>query len=140
MKKNILFFLGFAALAACNENKPKSLPVPFPKPGTLITSAEQPITDDPLNKFTYSVKIIADSAVTSGIYDIDVDFGPNFAEGKLTLPKGGEHFTPAIRKGNTGYSYIIGFHVPGDTTFYDYMEVTSSRSNTKMQYIKAYTF
>jgi hypothetical protein len=84
--------------------------------------------------------VIADSAVADGVYDVDVDFGPNFAESKMTLPKGGEHFTPVIRKGSQSYSYIIGFRIPEDTTFYDYFEVTSTRGQTKMQYIKAYTF
>ena len=112
----------------------------FPKPGTLVASAEMPVTDDPLNKFTFSVKVIADSDVKSGVYDIDVDYGPNFAEGKLNMPKGGEELQPIIRKGSDPYTYIIGFKVAGDTTFYDYFQISSSKANTKMEYIKAYTF
>jgi len=112
----------------------------LPKPGTVVAAAEQPVTDDQLNKFTFSVKVIADSNVATGIYDVDVDYGPNFAESKMTLPKGGEQFTPDIRKGDRPYTYIIGFRIPDDTTFYDYFEVSSDKGATKMQYIKAYTF
>ena len=101
---------------------------------------EMPITDDPLNKFIFSIKVIADSNIKAGVYDVDVDYGPNFAEGTFTMPKGGEDLKPVIRKGAAPYTYIIGFKVAGDTTFYDYFEVSSSRTNTKMQYIRAYTF
>jgi hypothetical protein len=124
--------------ASCGNNAGKAKH--FPKPGTVVASAEMPVTDDPLNKFIFSVKIIADSNVKSGIYDIDVDYGPNFAEGQLTMPKGEEDLQPIMRKGSQPYTYIVGFKVAGDTTFYDYFEVSSSKANTKMQYIKAYTF
>ena len=99
-----------------------------------------PVTDDPLNKFTFTIKVIADSNVQTGVYDVDVDYGPNFAEGQFTMPKGGEDLKPLVRKGDKPNSYIVGFKVAGDTTFYDYFEISSSKSSTKMQYIKAYTF
>jgi len=128
---------GFIGCESSNKSAPAA---PFPKPGTTMDSASEPVTEDALNKFMFTVKVIADSSVSKGVYDVDVDFGPNFAEGQFTLPKGGEHFKPAIRKASERYTYIIGFHIPGDTTFYDYFEVTSNRGQTKMQYIKAYTF
>jgi hypothetical protein len=145
MKKTALFCIAVIAssLAACNsgnnrktDNKPKQ----FPKPGTVVAKAEMPVTDDRLNKFTFSVKVIADSNITSGEYDVDADYGPNFAEGHFTMPKGGETLVPVLRQGNTPYTYIVGFHLPGDTTFYDYFEISSGRNTTKMQYVKAYTF
>ncbi len=145
MKKVALFCYGLSTLlyVACNnsgsagnERSAKQ----FPKPGTIVATAEMPVTDDPLNHFTFSVKVVADSNIKSGVYDIDADYGPNFAEGQLTMPKGGEDLKPLIRKGNAPYTYVIGFKVPGDTTFYDYFEVSSTRANTKMQYVKAYTF
>jgi hypothetical protein len=110
----------------------------FPKPGTIIASAETPITNDPLNHFKFIVKVVADSNISSGVYDVDVDYGPNFAEGQFAMPKGGEDLTPLIRKDSGGF--IIGFRVPNDTTFYDYFEVRASKKTTKMQYIKAYSF
>lgn len=140
MKK--IFFLFFTlsvfALGSCHDGKDKAKQ--FPKPGTIVASAQMPVTDDPLNHFIFSVKIIADSNIRSGVYDVDVDYGPNFAGGRFTMPQGGENLKPLIRKGNTPYTYIIGFKVPGDTTFYEYFEVYSNRKTTKMQYLKAYTF
>lgn len=118
------------------EDKPKQ----FPTPGTIIAQAEMPVTMDTLNHFTFSVKVIADSDVKSGVYDIDADFGPNFAEGQMVMPKGGEHLAPAIRKDTAPYTFIIGFKMEDDTTFYDYYEVKSSLKQTKMRYIKAYSF
>lgn len=101
------------------------------------------IPDNPteqLNKFTFSIKVIADSNITSGEYDVDADYGPNFAEGHLAMPKGGEHLVPVIRKGSEPNTFIIGFKLPNDTTFYDYYQVTGTHNAMKMQYIKAYTF
>jgi hypothetical protein len=143
MKKCLSLFLMFLAVivSGCGAGSNTSeKPKQFPKPGSLILSAEMPVTDDPLNHFTFSVKVYADSSITSGVYDVDAEYGPNFAQGKFTMPKGGEDFKPIIRKGSEPYSYIIGFRAPGDTTFYDYYLVSSSLKTTKMQYIKAYTF
>jgi hypothetical protein len=134
----VYFTLSLSLFVSCNNSSTHAKH--FPKPGAVVASAEMPVTDDPLNKFTFSVKVIADSEVKSGVYDIDVDYGPNFAEGKLTMPKGGEDLQPLIRKSSEPYTYIIGFKVAGDTTFYDYFQVSSSKANTKMEYIKAYTF
>jgi len=145
MKKTVLLFVAIAAISqvACNssnDEKTTGNNKQFPKPGTVVAAAEMPVTDDPLNKFTFSVKVIADTNVRSGEYDVDADYGPNFAEGHFTMPKGGEYLVPVIRRDNAPYTYIIGFRLPGDTTFYDYFEVSSNRSSTKMQYVKAYTF
>lgn len=101
---------------------------------------EIPVTSDPLNHFVFSVKVIADSNVANGVYDIDADYGPNYAAGQLVLPEGCKDAKPVIRKGSQPYTFIIGFRLPHDTTFYDYMEVSSSKNQTKMQYIKAYSF
>ena len=99
-----------------------------------------PVTDDALNHFTFSIKVIADSDITDGIYDVDADYGPNFAEGKFAMPKGIEDAKPIIRKGSEPYTFIIGFRLPGDTTFNDYFLVSGTKHSTKMEYIKAYTF
>jgi hypothetical protein len=141
MKKNHILYTFFLLLTiiSCAGPDSKSKPKKFPKPGALVASAEMPVAD-PLNHFTFTVKIYADTAITSGVYDIDAEYGPNFAQGKLTMPKGGEDFVPVIRKGPDTYSYIIGFRAPGDTTFYDYYLVSSNQRTTEMKYIKAYTF
>ncbi len=141
MKKTIILYTSISALlfiscGGANEQKPKQ----FPKPGTTIATMQMPVTDDPLNHFMFSIKIIADSDITSGVYDVDADYGPNFAEGKFTMPKGIEDIKPIIRKGSDPYTFIIGFKLAGDTTFNDYFEVSSNKSSTKMTYIKSYTF
>jgi len=145
MKKIVFSYFAFLVfvIAACNnirdkgrEDKPKE----FPKPGAVVATDSMPITNDPLNKFTFSVKVVADSNVKSGVYDVDVDYGPNFAEGQFNMPKGGESLLPLIRRGSDPYTFVIGFKMAGDTTFYDYFEVSSNRNTTKMQYLKAYTF
>ena len=141
MQKTILLAIAVStfSLVSCNNSGTEKAK-DFPKPGTTIATASMPVTDDTLNKFTFSIKVIADSNVKSGVYDVDVDYGPNFAEGQFTMPKGGEDLKPVIRKGSTPNTYVIGFKMDKDTTFYDYFEVSSSKSNTKMQYIKAYSF
>ncbi len=143
MKNTILFSTVLTALVftSCgNHDDTEHAKKQFPKPGTIVAEAKMPIMEDTINHFTFSVKVVADSEITSGVYDVDADFGPNFGEGKFSMPKGAEDAKPAIRKGTEPYTWIIGFHVPGDTTFYDYFEVSSSKNNTKMQYIKSYTF
>jgi len=139
MQKRILIATTLCgALTACNNSGTDSA-IDFPKPGTVVATAQMPIKDE-LNNFTFSIKVVADSEVKAGVYDVDVDFGPNFAEGKFTMPKGGEELKPLIRTGSNPYTYIIGFKVANDTTFYDYFEVSSSKDHTKMQYIKTYSF
>ena len=99
-----------------------------------------PITEDTINHFKFTVKVLADSDIASGVYDVDADFGPNFGEGKFSMPKGAEDAKPVIKKGTEPYTFIIGFNIAGDTAFYEYFEVASSKNNTRMQYIRTYTF
>ncbi len=128
-------------LTACNSSDTAvKEPHIFPKPGTVVASAQMPVTGDTLNHFTFSIKVVADSQVAKGVYDVDADYGPNFAGGELTLPKGAEAATPYVRQGNEPNSFIIGFRLAGDTTAYDYYQVSSNGSQTEMRYIKAYTF
>jgi hypothetical protein len=131
--------LAFTSCGSSQDKNNKESAKQFPKPGTVVASAEMPVADDSLNHFVFSVKVIADSNIRSGVYDVDVDYGPNFAEGQFTMPKGGEDFVPVIRKVNAS-KFIIGFKVPRDTTFYDYFEVSSNKKSTRMQYLKGYTF
>ncbi|MCW3124215.1 MAG: hypothetical protein JWQ38_3707 [Flavipsychrobacter sp.] len=140
MHKIILLTISLTTLSliGCSNGNSNTASKEFPKPGTVVAAAQMPVNDE-LNKFTYSIKVVADSEIKSGVYDVDVDYGPNFAEGKFTMPKGGEELKPLIRASSAN-SYVIGFKVAGDTTFYDYFEVSSNKGSTKMQYIKAYSF
>jgi hypothetical protein len=136
----ILFSANFFSGCSNYKSTPGKTSQPLPKPGTVVTNGEMPVTDDPLNHFTFSVTVIADSEVGNGVYDVNTAFGPNTASGKFTMPKGGESFKPILRAGSQPYTYIIGFKAPGDTAFYDYFEVSSNRHTTKMQYIKTYIY
>ncbi len=139
--KNILIICLLALLASsCGNGKPANEQKQFPKPGTVMATAKIPVVGDTLNNFMFSIKVVADSQVTQGTYDVDADFGPNFAEGQFTMPKGGEDFIPAVRKGDRPNTFIVGFKMPKDTTFYDYYEVAGSKGQTEMRYIKAYSF
>ncbi len=112
----------------------------IPVPGTIIAEMSEPVTDDTLNSFVYTIRVIADSNVKSGVYDIEAEYGPNFATSKLTMPGSKGSLIPVIRKGPEPYSHIIGFRLPDDTTFNEYYLVVSSKSSTKMRYLKSYTF
>jgi hypothetical protein len=58
----------------------------------------------------------------------------------VTMPKGAIDATPAIRKGSEPRTFIVGFRTADDTTFHDYFEVSSNGKQTKMRYIKSYSF
>ena len=143
MKNFILPSLAIFVLiiASCtnsvNANKSKKQ---FPKPGTTVVSDKMPVSGDTLNHFTFSIKVVADTDVESGVYHIESDFGPNLALGQFTMPKGGEDFKPVIRRCDTPNTFIIGFKIPSDTTFYDYYEVSSTKESTRMRYLKAYSY
>lgn len=131
----------FMIISGCNNSATvKADKHQFPKPGTEVLSVSEPVKGDTLNNFTFSVKVIADSDVANGAYDVNMSYGPNTGSGKFTMPKGGAHFTPVIRKASAPYTYIIGFRIPDDTTFYDYFEVSSTDKGGNMRYIKAYSF
>ena len=134
--------IAITILTSCStrENSTQAKSHQFPKPGTTVANAERKITEDSLNDFRFQIRVIADSAVQNGVYNVDVDYGPNFASGQFTMPKGGEHLLPVIKSGNSPYTYIIGFRLPDDTTFYEYYEVSSNKQSTKMQYINTYSF
>lgn len=111
-----------------------------PTPGTVIDSFSEPVTDDTLNNFTATIKIVADSNAANGVYEIETEFGPNLAINKFSLPKGMTNGTPKLKKTTEKHTYIIGFILPDDTTFYDYYQVSFDKQTTKMQYIKSYYY
>lgn len=144
MKSTTTPFIGFALLlliAACNSSTPTHTSTwQPPAPGTTIDSISEPITDDSLNTFSATIKIIADSNSATGIYEIETEYGPNYAINKFSLPKGMTNAAPVLRKTEKPFTYIIGFLIPGDTTFNDYYQVSLSKNTTQMQYIKSYYF
>jgi hypothetical protein len=144
MKKTVLISTVFAAMLACNnsvtENRGPNTKGQFPKPGNVIAETDIPVIEDTLNHFHFSVKVVADSNVQAGIYDVIAALGPNKVIGRFTLPKGAEDALPVIRKGASPYTSIIGFKLANDTVFNEYFEVSSDRKATRMRYIKAYTF
>lgn len=111
-----------------------------PAPGTVIDSLSEPVTDDTLNNFMATIKIVADSNAVNGVYEIETEFGPNLAINKFTLPKGMTNGIPQLKKANQKHTYIVGFKLPDDTTFYDYYQISSDKQSTKMQYIKSYYY
>lgn len=98
------------------------------------------VTNDPLNHFYFSVKVVANEASKYGTYTIKASYGPNDATSQFTMPKGGEHFLPVIQKGTEPYTYIVGFHYENNKTFYDYYQVSAQRGQIAMKYLKAYSF
>jgi len=128
-------------IAACDSSTPTHTTTwQPPAPGTTIDSISEPITDDSLNTFSATVKIIADSNSAAGIYEIETEYGPNYAINKFSLPKGMTNAAPVLRKTDKPFTYIIGFLIPGDTTFNDYYQVSLNKNTTQMQYIKSYYF
>lgn len=139
MKKYYLLTGIFAAscIIACNSGKN---PPEKPKPGAIVASAETPISEDKLNHSAFSVKVVADSNALTGVYTVIAASGANTAKGQFTMPKKGEDYPIVIRRGDAVYSYVIGFKIPDDTTFYDYFEVRSKNDTIKMRYLKSYSF
>jgi len=109
-------------------------------PGTIVAEASEPITADTLNKFTYSIRVIADSSGARGGYKVESAYGPNIASSKFTMPKGIEDNVPMLRKGPGACHYIVGFKLPDDTTFYTYYDILATSTTTKMAYINSYSF
>jgi hypothetical protein len=125
-------------ITACNNGDDNSKKLPAP--GTVIATDKMAVTGDTLNHFELSVKVVADSDIQAGVYDVDVAYGPNKATGKFMMPKGGEHLRPVLRRGAGPNSFVVGFMIKGDTTFYDYYEVKCDRQAIRMDYLKSYTF
>lgn len=112
----------------------------LPAPGTIVATASVPISDDTLNRRSFSVSVSADSAIANGTYDIVAIYGYDTANGMMTMPRGLTDYKVVIQKGKDSHSWVIGFVQQGDTTFNDYLEVTGMRNTISMHYLKSYTF
>lgn len=146
MKKSILFCTAILLLAAasCSGHKENdgdnSAYTTLPPAGTTIVADSMKVTEDPLNHFTFSVKVKANNNTKYGVYDVEASWGPNTAASQFTMPRGGEKLKPVLRKGTAPYTYIIGFHYDKDTAFYDYYQVNGNRGTIEAKYLKGYSF
>lgn len=111
-----------------------------PAPNTIVAQARMPIKEDTLNHFIFSVQIVTTNYSKNGTYSVHAAYGPNIAKNEFTMPRGGSHLKPVIKKGTGPYTYIIGFYFGKEKTFYDYYQVSADKGQIEMQYIKAYTF
>jgi hypothetical protein len=141
MKKRYILLLPFLILAAaCSNSGSPYQYTTQPAIGTVVGTAVMPVKEDALNKFTFGVNVVADSEIADGVYDVNVNYEYHTAQAKFTMPKEIKNMRPLIRAGKEPYTYIIGFKVPKDTTFYDYFEVRVASNNIYMDYLKGYTF
>lgn len=149
--KTFYAFLGLVLLfAACQQSasrestqSPASQNVEntVPPVGTIILADSMRIPDA-LNKFYFSVQLVADEYTRQGTYDVMVHYGPADATTQITFPKGGtKKIIPKMKKGKSAFTYIIGFNYgEDDPTFYEYYEVKGSLGQIEMNYLKAYSF
>ncbi len=141
MKVNVFLLGCILSLAAvgCGDSKKGSV-AQLPTPGVTIDSVSEPVVEDELNNGQFTVVIAADSEIKSGVYDIRAEFGVSIANGKFTMPKGLDEYKLEIKKGDAPYTRIIGFRLPKDTAFHEYMLVKGQKSAIEMKYLKSYTF
>ncbi|RYY51524.1 MAG: hypothetical protein EOO06_00545 [Chitinophagaceae bacterium] len=109
--------------------------------GLVMVADSMPITEDPLNKPYFTVKLIStEHTAHYGAYKVVADWAKNHAESEFAMPRGGEQLKPVLRKSNEPYTYVIGFHYEDEPEFYDYYQVSAARGEIKMKYLKAYSF
>lgn len=140
MRKIICICAAVVALLSAGCGNAGKETYTFPAPGTVTDSMAMPVQEDKLNHSVFTVAVFADSNIQHGIYGVRAAYGFNTANGMFTMPKGAEKYKPIIKKGTAPYTYIVGFHVPKDTTFYEYFEVTGKADNIGMKYLKSYSF
>jgi len=147
MKKAILLPFLFLMLQACSNGRKEALSdgstdqYTAPGAGSIVVESSMPITEDKLNHFNFSVKVVTDSnSSTKGSYNVETEYGYNIAVGKFDMPAGGEHLKPVLKKGAEPYTYIIGFVYGSDSTFHDYFQVSGGHKKIEMRYIKLYSF
>ena len=139
MKFLRLLIVGTCLLACNNPASQDNKESAIPPPGTRIAHAAMD-ANDPLNKMEFAVTVFADSAINRGVYAVEASYGYDTVLGNFTMPKGGETYPPSLRKGTDSTTYVIGFTVPNDTTFYEYYKITGRKGAIVMGYLKAYTF
>jgi hypothetical protein len=135
MKKPLLICL-IAALCSCHsENKKEAVKIDL-KPGSVVDTSAMPITEDKLNSSSFTAVIKATGE--PGKYDVYVAYGYNTAEDQIAMPKGLENTKPIIHKGDSAYTYMVGFNY--QNKFCDYYKISANQGTIKMMYVKSYTF
>lgn len=144
MNIRILLLLLALATAGCLSNEPQQAPVdtaaviiPAPVAGETIAIDSMKVTDDNWHDYHFILEIA--STDKQGVYSVLGTWGLFLAESSFTMPRGGRHLAPVLRRGTTPYTYHIGFYKDGDTAFHEYYEVKGQRGQIKMKYVKAYS-
>lgn len=107
---------------------------------TIIAADSVPIKEEQLNNFVFSVKISTTTKTRKGKYAVDVAWGYNIANREIVMPKNDYPLVPVLKRTGEQYSYIIGFYLKDDTTFYDYYAVKGEQGDISMGYTKGYRF
>ena len=146
MKKFVFLAFPFLLLQACSDrhggiSSDSTEQYTPPAPDRIVVQDSMPITKDTLNHFSFSVQVISSpNSASKGAYTVSTAYGFNTAKGEFTMPAGGEHLQPLIKKGTEPYTYIIGFKYGKDNAFYDYFLVSGGDRQIEMKYIKVYSF
>jgi hypothetical protein len=109
-------------------------------PKGSVIAADSVLIPDPLNELYFVVKILTNDQTGDGSYDVQANYGHNEAETQIEMPDGDKLIRPVIRKSLQPFTYTIGFTYGSDTSFNDYFEISSDRGQTRMRYIKSYSF
>lgn len=121
-----------------------------PPVGTIVAADSIETSDDPLNKFYFSValRVSKDNGqpgVYGTAYDVLASYGPIKAEGHMSMPRGGDNLRPLLKPDTSEESaYIIGF-IPGpayggDSAFMPYYRVSTRRGEIAIKQIRGYSF
>lgn len=138
--------LAILALSSCNNEGTKTTDNTAQtvsediKPGTLMAADSMAVIEDELNGAFFAVQVVAtEHSAHYRSYKVVAHYGYNEAASEFTMPRGGEHLKPVIKKSALAYTYDIGFYYNGEPDFYDYYEVSANRGEIKMKYKKAYS-
>ena len=149
-----IFFL--LLLAAC-QSSPETIKQGWipPAAGTVIANDSMKINDK-LNDFYFALKLTVsdenkETAIDYGfVYDVVTHYGPNNAESKIMMPRGGKRLQPLVRKDPANdNTFIIGFipdkNMGGDgKTFKEYYAVKAlvvgNITSIKLEKLKDYRF
>lgn len=121
-----------------------------PPPAGTVVAADSMKVKDPLNDFYFAVKLVSSPANGEEgnmgfVYDVEAHYGPNAANSRITMPKGGNNLRPLLRPDKTKeYTYILGF-IPGkdyggSNEFQDYYAISASRGTIEIRALKSYSF
>ena len=108
--------------------------------GTIIATDTMPVVEDKLNNFVFYATITSTEKTAKGNYAIEAAWGHNIANSEFTMPKYDYPLIPVLKRTGEPYTYIVGFYMKDDTTFYDYYHIQATRGSIAMTYTKGYRF